>query len=284
MYLDSHTHLNETSLYKNYEKYIDNFLKIWWKKLVNIWVDFERTERALKIQEKYKNICLTSWWFHPTESIFKYKWKNKYEFSKNKIVNWNEYLKLSKIYLENLIKDTKIVAIWECGIDFHYFDFLKDWQTKEEVIKQQEELFILQLDLAKKYNLPVVIHSRDAFYETCEILENYKNLKLYFHCWGYGPKEIEYAQNKFENIWFGFDGNITYKKADNLRESVKKAKLNTILLETDAPYLSPQIVRKEKNQPANVKYVYDYVENLIGKDIKEKVKLNFEKFYNVKIV
>jgi len=71
MYFDAHTHLNEPSLYKDFDKYIQNFIKIWWKKLVNVGVDYPRTERALKIQEKYNNICLSTWWFHPTEPIFK---------------------------------------------------------------------------------------------------------------------------------------------------------------------------------------------------------------------
>lgn len=281
---DSHTHLNSPQLFKKYEKLIDNFIKIWWKKLVNVWVDYPRTERALKIEENYPKICLSTWWFHPTEPIFKYK-KWKYKFSNDKTVSWEEYLKLSKDYLENLILNKKIIAIWECWMDFHYFDNLQDWQNKEEVIKQQEELLTMQCDLAKKYNLPLVIHSRDAFEESIKILEKYKKLKIYFHCWGYWPEEIKIIQNKFEKIWIWFDGNITYKKADDLRNSIKESKLENILLETDAPYLTPQIIRKEENQPANVKYIYEYVSNLLNIEISKLEKIieeNFFRFYGVK--
>ena len=280
MYFDSHTHLNSPQLFTEYKKYIENFKNIWWEKLVNVWVDFDRTERALQIEKDFPETCSSTWWFHPTEPIFKYKWQNKYEFSKGKILSWDEYLNLAKKYLEKLILDKKIIAIGECGIDYHYFEMLKEWQTKNEVIKQQNELFSLQLDLAKKHNLPIVIHSRDAFYETCEILDNYKDLKIYFHCWGYGPEEIDYAKKQYKNIWFWFDGNITYKKAGDLRESIKQCDLDQILLETDAPYLTPQIIRKEMNQPANVKYIYDFVEELLaGIDIEEQIKNNFKNYY-----
>ena len=167
-------------------------------------------------------------------------------------------------------------------MDYHYFEYLKDGQTENEVKKQQEQLLTLQLDLARKYNLPVVIHSRDAFEDSVKILENYKDLKIYFHCWGYGPNEIEKVKNIFPNLWIGFDGNITYKKAQELRDSIKKCDLNNILLETDAPYLTPQIIRKEKNQPANVRYIYDFVSELLGinlEKLKQEIKSNFENFY-----
>ena len=279
---DSHTHLNAPQLFWDYKKYIENFKNAWWKKLVNVWVDFSRTERALEIERNFPDVCLSTWWFHPTEPIFKYKdWK--YEFSEGKLVSWEKYLELAKNYLEKLILDKKIVAIGECGIDYHYFENLNKWQTKQEVIEQQNSLFLMQLDLAKKYNLPIVIHSRDAFYETCELLENYKDLKIYFHCWGYGPEEVKYAQKNYKNLWIGYDGNITYKKADDLRESIKVTDLDKILLETDAPYLTPQITRKEMNQPANVRYIYDYVAELLKlsrKELNFTIKTNFDNFYS----
>ncbi len=229
MYFDSHTHLNELSLFENYKTYVENFKKIWWKKLVNVWVDFDRTERAFEIEKNYPDVCYATWWFHPTEPIFKFKnWE--YEFKKGKLVSWNEYLKLAKNYLEEIIQENKIIAIWECWLDYHYFECLKDGQTEKEVKKQQEQLLVLQLDLARKYNLPVVIHSRDAFLDSIKILENYKDLKIYFHCWGYGSNEIEQVKNIFPKLWVGFDGNITYKKAQELRDSIKKCDLNSILL------------------------------------------------------
>lgn len=281
MYFDSHTHLNSPQLFPEYKKYIENFINIWWKKLVNVWVDFSRTQKALEIQENFPKTCLSTWWFHPTEPIFKFEnWK--YKFKKTELISWNKYLNLTKEYLENLIKNKKIIAIWECGIDYHYFENIQKWQNIKEIKNQQKELLVLQLELAKKYNIPVVIHSRDAFTDTIKILKEYKGLKIYFHCWWYWPEEITKIQDILQNLWIWFDGNITYKKAEQLRQSIKKCKLNQILLETDAPYLTPQVIRKEQNQPANIKYVYEYVANLKNIDLLElelAVEDNFFKFY-----
>ena len=283
MYFDSHTHLNSPQLFKDYKKYIENFQNIWWKKLINVWVDYERTQRALQIESDFPDICLSTCGFHPTEPIFKFKdWK--YEFKENQLVSWNEYLNLTKECLENLIKNKKIVAIWECGMDYHYFEHIKKWQSIEEIKEQQKQLFILQLELAQKHNLPIVIHSRDAFEDSLEIIKNYKQIKIYFHCRGYGPEEIKILQNEIPNLWLWFDGNITYKKAEELRKSIKQCNLTQILLETDAPYLTPQIIRKETNQPSNVKYVYEYISDLLDiplNKLQEQVRENFNKFYNL---
>ena len=283
MYFDSHTHLNSPQLFKDYKKYIENFQNIWWKKLINVWVDYEWTQRALQIESDFPDICLSTCGFHPTEPIFKFKdWK--YEFKENQLLSWDKYLNLAKEYLENLIKNKKIVAIWECGMDYHYFEHIKKWQNIEEIKEQQKKLFILQLELAQKHNLPIVIHSRDAFEDSLELIRNYKQIKIYFHCRGYGPEEIKILQNEIPNLWLWFDGNITYKKAEELRKSIKQCNLNQILLETDAPYLTPQIIRKEMNQPANVKYVYEYISDLLDiplNKLQEQVRENFNKFYNL---
>jgi len=283
MYIDAHTHLNSPQIFVEYKKYIENFKNIWGKKLVNVWVDFSWTEKALKIENEFPDICLSTWWFHPTEPIFKYNnWK--YEFEKWEFVSWDKYLNLIKKYLENLCKEKKIVAIWECWTDFHYFQNIKEWQTEQDIIKKQEELLILQAELSKKYNLPLIIHSRDSFEKSYDILKNYKEQKIYFHCWWYWKNEIKKMEEKFPNIWFWFDGNITYKKVEDLRESIKQANIKNILFETDAPYLTPQIIRKEMNQPANVKYVYDFVSKLLDiplKQLQEQIKNNFKTFYNL---
>ena len=279
-FYDSHTHLNSPLLYPKHEQLIKNFINIWWKLLVNVWVDYERTERWIKITEKY-NMCLATWGFHPSEVIFKEKnWK--YEFYKDSLW-WNDYLKKVKSYLENLAEKRKIVAIGECWLDYHYKE--KDNSNlSSDTINKQKELFNLQCKIAEKYDLPLVIHSRDAFYDTVEVLKNFKNLKIYFHCWGYSLKEIEVAKSEFPSLWVWFDWNITYKKADDLRSSIKALPIENLLIETDAPYLTPQIIRKEQNQPANVKYIYEYIADLKDISLVElslEVEKNFFRYYSI---
>ena len=277
MYYDSHTHLNSPELFPKYEELLSNFIKSWCKKLINVGVDKERTERALEIQKNYPNYCLTTVGFHPSEVIFK-KRKDKFLFD-NTTLNWIDFLTAIEEYIRKLIENKLVAAIWECGLDYHYTE--KNWQNlSKDTTEKQKELFLLQCKLAEEYNLPLVIHSRDAFEDTIQILKDFSNLKIYFHCWGYQAEQIKIILDLFPNLWVGFDWNITYKKADNLRESIKILPYDKILLETDAPYLTPQIVRKEKNQPANVKYIYEYVSNLLNIPELELQKIIEENFYS----
>ena len=291
MLYDAHTHLNSPELFPKYEKLLENFLKVGWRLLVNVWVDYERTQRALQISKNYPQYCLSTVGFHPSEPIFKKKrseevkevWKEKFKFKKDLWLSWKEYLEEVEKYIRQLIESQEVVAIWECGLDYHYTE--KNGSTlSKDTIQKQKELFLLQCKLAQEYNFPLIVHSRDAFEDTIEILKDFKDLKIYFHCWWYSPKEIQIVRDIFPNLWVGFDGNITYKKADALRQSAQALPLQNILLETDAPYLTPQIIRKEQNQPANVKYVYEYVANLKNIDLLElelAVENNFFKFYGI---
>ena len=265
MLYDSHTHLNSPELFEKYETYIKEFIEVWGKKLINVWVDKARTQRALKIQEKYPNICYSTVWFHPSETIY------NDEFKKDKEI----YFKDVQNYIEKLIKEKKVVAIWECGLDYHY-------KVDENIVKDQKELFILQCEIAKKYNYPIVIHSRDAFEDSLEILKNYKDLKIDFHCWWYDKEQIKIIQDMFPNLYIGFDGNITYKKANNLRRSLKATKIDKLLFETDAPYLTPQIVRKNMNKPSYVEYTYDYACWLLWiekSEFEKQIEKNFKDIF-----
>jgi TatD DNase family protein len=116
----------------------------------------------------------------------------------------------------------------------------------------QKELFALQCDLAQELNLPIVVHSRDEFNQTIDILQNYKSQTIYFHCWGYGPEEYRKLNDMFPNLFIGFCGNVTYKNAQALRDTLAIVDKNQLVLETDAPYLAPQVVRGQTNHPAFV--------------------------------
>ncbi|NOZ44886.1 MAG: TatD family deoxyribonuclease, partial [bacterium] len=134
-----------------------------------------------------------------------------------------------------------------------------------------------------KYKLPLVIHSRDAFEETMEVLISYTDLEIYFHCWGYDEAEIIKIQESFPKLWIGFCGNISYKNAESLRRSLKQLDLKHLVLETDSPYLSPQVVRGERNQPANIRYIYSFVSKELGiaeDELAKRVNKNFLDLYH----
>lgn len=182
-------------------------------------------------------------------------------------------------WLRQLYSDNKryVVAIGETGLDVHY----SNWS---ETIETQKRLFIEHCEFARETWLPLVVHSRDAFQETFDILKDYKDLVIYFHCRGYGPQEFEILNSEFKKLFVGFCGNITYKKTDALRETLKTIPLTQLLLETDAPYLTPQIVRGQDNHPANVKYIYDFVAEQLHIDLEalsQQIEINFHSVYKI---
>lgn len=129
----------------------------------------------------------------------------------------------------------EIVAVGECGIDTHY--------DGDPHIELQKKLFRAQCALAQELHLPIVIHSRNDFESTREVIRDFKEEKIYFHCFGYGPEEVKKLQEYFPQIRFGFCGNITYPKAELLRDAFRACDVKNVVFETDAPRLSPQKVR-----------------------------------------
>ena len=168
----------------------------------------------------------------------------------------------------NNLDNPKIVGIGEIGLDYHY---------SKQNIDKQKELFIKQLEIANTYNLPIVVHCRDAIEDTYNILKNY-NLKGSIHCFS---SSLEMAR-KFIDLGYkiGVGGVITFKNGKKLREVVDGISINDILTETDSPYLSPEPFRGKENNPSNVYYVVkeivsikgissEEVENIIMKSAKE---------------
>jgi TatD DNase family protein len=262
--IDSHTHLNSPILFPNRKEHILDFEKNWGNGLVNVWADEEYNQNGIIISKEYDGNVFVKCTI----------WYSPHEILANKISDDNvdnKVNELRKLYLEN---KNHIVAIWEIWIDTHF----DGWSS----LVLQKRLFKMQCELAKEFWLPIVIHSRDDFDTTMEVLENFKELKIYFHCRWYGPKEIEKVQNNFNNIWIGFCGNITYPKAQNIRDSLLACDIDNILIETDAPYLSPQNLRGETNSPANIMYTYEFISNEIKLDMDYliyKIENNFKKLY-----
>ena len=171
--------------------------------------------------------------------------------------------------LEKLINN-QVVAIGECGLDF----------SREHNKKLQETAFKKQIELAKKYDLPLIIHARKAIDEVIEILKEYKKLKGVFHCYSGGKKRIKKILELGDNWYFGIDGNLTYE--DGLVDTVREIPKDRLLLETDCPYLTPVPFRGEENKPAYIKYTYQKMANIWEKSFEETEKIidtNAEKLF-----
>lgn len=177
--------------------------------------------------------------------------------------NWlSDINKLKSLLEKNMSNNNelKIKAIGECGLDYHYPDY---------DIKKQKQGFIAQVELALEYDLPLVIHTRDAQEGVLSILEDYKNhnLRGTIHCFS---EDYNFAKRALDlGFVLGIGGTITYPKNNILREVVKSVGLEHIILETDAPFLPPQYIRGKTNYPKEIKAIALFIANLLNTSIEE---------------
>ena len=179
---------------------------------------------------------------------------------------------LSKI--ETLAKESKVVAIGEIGLDYFYLKDMTD--VEKEIAKKLQKLaFEKQIELANKLNLPIVVHSRDAMGDTIDILKKISPKKpSLLHCYS---GSLESAKELMKmGFSFSFGGVVTFKNAKNVQEVVKNLPLESILLETDCPYMSPEPFRGKRNEPKNVVYVADQIAKLKGISLEEVAKVTTE--------
>lgn len=189
--------------------------------------------------------------------------------------------------LKKLAQNKKVVAIGETGLDYFYLTSKNKIEIKQ-IKEKQQKLFIAQVELANQLNLPLVLHVRDqgeeAYFATLELIEKYWQFKnaLIFHCVS-GPLDYIKKALTMKNSYFGFDGNITFKKADHIREIfslVKETNTKKILLETDSPYLAPEPYRGQICEPWMIKAIAEYAKNKLGADLEE-IYQNSLKAFNI---
>ncbi len=155
--------------------------------------------------------------------------------------------------IEDNISNPKIVGIGEIGLDYYWDD-----SNKEEQIKVFKDM----LSMARKYNKAVVVHSRDAIKDTYDILKDYKDLKIDLHCYS---GSLEMAKRFLDlGIKFGIGGVLTFKNSKTIKEVVEYLPLESVLLETDSPYLSPEPLRGKQNIPNNIKIVAEKIAEIKG--------------------
>jgi TatD DNase family protein len=143
--------------------------------------------------------------------------------------------------LEHIINTEPIVAIGEIGLDYFRVTTPKETQIS---------MFKAQLDLARQYSLPVIIHNRHTEDDMIEVVKNYEDVKKVFHCFGSNQAFIDATLS--ENTYYSFTGTVTYAKKGKTINAVKNIPLEKIMIETDCPYLSPGIHKGKENQPAYV--------------------------------
>ena len=226
--IDTHCHLF-SEYYNNIDEVIEECKNKGIKRLIVSGCDMKSNMEVLELVSKY-DIVYGTLGFHPTEL----------EDFDDSYFDW----------LEEHICNKGIVGVGEIGLDYHYEDTDRD----KEII-----VFRRQLDIATKYNKPIIVHSRDSIQDTYNILKEY-NLTGSIHCFS-GSVEMG---RLFIRLGYklGVGGIVTYKNAKTIKEVVKDNDLSYILLETDSPYLSPVPYRGTDNKPYNVSLVAEEIASL----------------------
>ncbi|MFA5092870.1 MAG: TatD family hydrolase [Candidatus Omnitrophota bacterium] len=176
--------------------------------------------------------------------------------------------------LRALAKFDKVVAIGETGLDYY-----RNLSSQ----KNQKQAFIQQIALATELNLPLVIHSRQAEVDVLEILKLHQPLRAVIHC--FSGNEVFLRECLEMGFFISFTCNITYKKAQGLREMVKLTPLDRLMLETDAPYLSPEGFRGKRNEPMQIKLLAQEVSLIKQVSFAEIAKIttqNAKNFFNLR--
>ncbi len=224
MYLiDTHCHLNDVEAFPNVDEVVRDADDMDVKKLLVVGIDRETNAKAIDLAEKHETVYAIVGW-HPN---YAKTWDSKY------LKNLEEYY-----------NHPKVVAIGEIGLDYYW-----DYATKEE----QEKCFRDQLVLARDIDAPVVFHCREALDALLSLLESEPIHPYLFHCFSGDASDANRALNL--GAYFGVDGPITYKKNDDLREVIKSLPKDRIVLETDAPWLTPVPHRGKTNVPEYLVYI-----------------------------
>jgi len=281
--VDVHCHLNFHAFEKDCDEVIKRGFEAGVTKIINVGTQIDSSEKAVGLAKEYKNLYaivgvhphhadkLSSHSEFISESRAKVRSRNPFDklrilsLPKDKFgmtgkhVNWIDQL-------EELARNPKVVGIGECGLDYYRY-------KSNDIVdpKVQKEVFIKQIELAHKLKLPLQIHNRHAGKDIIEILINHKSYLLnppgMFHCMS---GDIDFLK-KVLNLGFyvGFDGNITYKgiavgETTDLKDLVRFAPLDRIVVETDSPFLTPEPHRESRNVPEYVIIVGKYIADLKG--------------------
>lgn len=250
--IDSHCHLTCDELYERVDEIIESARMNDVEEILVMCTNFEEFERAKDIQKKYDGISIALG-FHPIDL---------YNF------NESDYGRL-----ELVIKQKEIVVLGEIGLDYHW-----DTVSKEDQING----FIRQIELANKYNFPISIHMRDATLDTLNILKEHCKTKFLMHCFS-GSKETAIEIMKMGG-YISFAGVITFKNAKGLLEVPQVIDLDKLLVETDAPYLTPHPFRGKRNEPMYLKYTFEKVAQLLGMsedELAKQIASNYHTFINL---
>lgn len=253
MYIDSHTHLSDDILINDIESIIEGFKESEVEMVFEIGSDMASSRSAVKLAHDYDCIYAVVG-CHPIAT--------------------EDVIDSDMAELEMLARDDRVVAFGEIGLDYHY-DICRE---------KQKELFIKQIKMADKLNLPIVVHLRDAYQDMEEILikyQKYINNGILFHCYSGSAEMVQ--RFKFLDAYYAFGGAITFKN-NNRELAIKAVGLDRLMIETDCPYMTPVPFRGKVNTPNYVVHVAQKMSEILeitAQEVGEITSRNTKRFYRV---
>lgn len=244
IWTDSHAHLTTSPLLERVKEVIDHANKQQVQRIINICCDSHALLEGLKLLSKYPGIFLAA------------------ATSPHDAMKDDPFFSL----VEKTAMEGHLIAIGETGLDYHYLP------EKKEI---QKEIFLRYVSLAKKFNLPLIIHCREAFDNLFSLLDSH-NLKgqIILHCFTGSKHE---AQSAIERGYYvSFSGIVTFKKSEPLREALKIVPLEKLFIETDSPYLAPEGKRGKVNEPENIPIIAKCIADVLGISL-ESLSVQLEK-------
>ena len=246
MLFDTHTHVNDEQFDQDREEVIKRARETGVSNMIVVGFDRPTIERAMDIVSKNEDMYAAVGW-HPVDAID----------MTDEDLDW----------IESLTKDPKVVALGEMGLDYH-------WDKSPADV--QKSVFRRQIQLAKKLDMPIIIHNREATDDIVAILEEEQGKEVggIMHCYS---SDWETAKRCLDmNFYISFGGPVTFKNGHLAKEVAKQVPLDRLLIETDCPYLSPHPFRGKRNEPARVKLVAEQIAELKEMTFEEIAKITSE--------
>ncbi|WP_343487432.1 TatD family hydrolase [Allomuricauda sp. d1] len=240
---DTHTHLYSEAFDEDRDTMMQRAMRVGVKRFFVPAIDSTYTEAMLDLQKKYPENVFLMMGLHPTHV--------------------KENFKEELAHVEKMLAKHTVYAVGEIGIDL-YWD--------KSFLKQQQDAFVHQIRLAKKYQLPIVIHSRESFDEIFEVLEQEKDNDLFgiFHCFTGTEEQAEKAISY--NMKLGIGGVVTFKNG-KIDQFLHQVDLQHIVLETDSPYLAPVPYRGKRNESSYIMNVLEKLVDIYGLEAEEIAKI-----------
>ena len=262
MLIDTHSHIYDEAFDNDRREVVERACAAGVKRIVLPAIDGESNERLFDMCREYGDYVVPLMGLHPTSINDNPRWRE-------------ELAEVEQLLAEPPQGVERFYGVGEIGLDLYWS---RDWQA------EQEEAFRAQLELAVKHNLPIVVHTRDAWAEMASIIEGYmgRGLRGVFHAFS-ADVEMYERLRKCGDFVFGIGGVVTFKKSA-LAEVVKSMRLEDLVVETDAPYLTPVPHRGTRNESSYVRFVAQKIAELKGVEyeiVAEQTTANAKRIFNL---